>query len=601
MCGVAGVYAYSSSAPPVDRAELRAVRDHMAARGPDGSGEWFSDDRRVGLAHRRLSIIDLSERAAQPMASADGQLVISFNGEIYNYRKLREGLQSIGRVFRTESDTEVLLQLYEEYGEAMLHMLRGMYAFALWDGRKRAMLLVRDPFGIKPLYYANDYKTLRVASQVKALLQSPVDTSPEPAGRAGYYLWGSVPGPWTLYRGIRNLQAGHLMWVSEHGAQAPRPYCNIADVISQAAGQPSECTRADALEELRSALERSVAAHLVADVPVGVFLSAGLDSAMICSMVAATHAQPRALTLGFSEYAGTGDDEVPMAQALAAQLGADHTTTMVSRSDFRDDRDKLLAAMDQPSIDGVNTWFVARAAASQGIKVALSGLGGDELFGSYPSFKDVPRMHRLARPFSRVPGLGLGVRKLSAPLVSRLTSPKYAGLLEYGGTSGGAYLLRRGLYMPWELPKVMDPDMARQGWNDLQTIARLGITGAAQPDKPGNRLAVSAMEMSWYMRNQLLRDTDWASMAHSVEIRVPFLDLAFLKTAVPLFAAHPRLTKSTVAAAVVPALPAELLKRHKSGFTVPVREWITDAPGADRARGLRGWANQVLAAYDGAP
>src|SRR6185369_1805199 len=203
------------------------------------------------------------------------------------------------------------------------------------------------------------------------------------------------------------------------------------------------------------------------------------------------------------------------------------------------EREKLLAAMDQPSIDGVNTWFVARAAAAQGLKVAMSGLGGDELFGSYPSFRDVPRLNRLFAPCAHMPQLGLYTRRLSEPLLRRVTSPKYAGLLEYGGSLGGAYLLRRGLYMPWELPRVMDPDMARTGWRDLQMLARLDDAPSHIHGTMQERLAVSALEMSWYMRNQLLNDADWAGMAHSLEIRVPFVDVTLFGAAAPfLVTAH---------------------------------------------------------------
>lgn len=605
MCGIAGIYAYSGSAPPVDRAELRAVRDHMIARGPDGSGEWYSADGRVGLAHRRLSIIDLSERAAQPMASADGRLVISFNGEIYNYRELRSELQERGRVFTTESDTEVLLHLYDEHGAAMPGKLRGMFAFALWDARERALFMARDPFGIKPLYYADDGKTLRVASQVKALLQAPVDTRPEPAGHAGFFLWGSVPAPWTLYRGIRSLAPGHFMWVREQGAQQPQPYCLITDILAQAAAEPARGSEEDALEHIAAALQDSVKDHLVSDVPVGVFLSAGLDSAMIASMVSATGARPRTLTLGFAEHAGTINDEVPLAESIALQMHTQHTTLAVGRADFQAERSKLLHAMDQPSIDGVNTWFVARAAASQGLKVALSGLGGDELFGSYPSFREVPMLARLARPFATVPGLGLCVRRLSEPLLRHLTSPKYAGLIEYGGSLGGAYLLRRGLYMPWELPRVMDPEMARAGWRDLQTMARLDATSSAIRGNASQRLSISALEMSWYMRHQLLNDSDWAGMAHSLEIRTPLVDVRLLRQVAPWIASHPGSIKRKLAQHAAPGLPEVLLRKPKTGFTVPVREWL-GAPSTSN-RGLRGWAKAVLdeqsatrqAAYNG--
>ena len=220
MCGIAAIFNYRTG-QPVDHAELIAVRDHMSARGPDGAGEWYSADQRVGLGHRRLSIIDLSPTGAQPMANTDGTLVVTFNGEIYNYRELRSQLEQQGCRFRSASDTEVLLHLYEREGREMVHKLRGMYAFALWDSRKQGLFLARDPFGIKPLYCADDGKTLRIASQVKALLAGGgVDTSPEPAGHVGFFLWGHVPSPYTLYRGIRGLTAGTTLWVD--GTWQPR-------------------------------------------------------------------------------------------------------------------------------------------------------------------------------------------------------------------------------------------------------------------------------------------------------------------------------------------------------------------------------------------
>jgi asparagine synthase (glutamine-hydrolysing) len=397
MCAIAGLFAFNPSAPPADRTELRTIRDHMAARGPDGHGEWFSADGRVALGHRRLAIIDLSEGGAQPMMSADGQLVITFNGEIYNYRELRRELEAQGHVFRSGSDTEVLLHLYQAKGTAMLEQLRGMYAFALWDARKQALLLARDPFGIKPLYYtpaSTGQGTLRFASQVKALLAGGhVDTAPEPAGHTGYFLWGSVPAPYTLYRGIRALPAGHYLWVGGQGATEPVPFCQITDILAHAANNRARGTQGDALDAIGAAVRDSIAAHHVADVPVGMFLSAGIDSALITALSVAHGERPHALTLAFAEYVGSANDESPLAEQLSAQFGTRHATVMVRKADFIEQREQLLAAMDQPSIDGVNTWFGSKAAASQGIKVALSGLGGgDELFASYPSFAELPRM-----------------------------------------------------------------------------------------------------------------------------------------------------------------------------------------------------------------
>jgi asparagine synthase (glutamine-hydrolysing) len=586
MCGVAAAYAYAGSAPAIDRDELRAVRDHMAARGPDGAGEWFSPDGRVGLAHRRLAVIDLSERGAQPMASRDGRLVISFNGEIYNHRELRVQLERAGRVFASGSDTEVVLQLYEEHGTGMLAMLRGMFAFALWDARTREMLLARDAFGIKPVYYADHRGTFQAASQVKALLRADVDKRPEPAGHAGFFLWGSVPSPWTLYRGIRALPAGHFMRIGEQGVTEPQAFCIVSELVAQAAAQPARGSRQEALDAIGTALRSSIAAHLVADVPVGVFLSGGLDSALIAALMREPGVVPRSLTLGFAEYGHTPEDEAPHAQAVAAALGTSHETVWVRHADFDAQREQILAAMDQPSIDGVNTWFVARAARSAGIKVALSGLGGDELFASYPSFRQVPQLARRIGPFARIPGLGSFARRVANPVLRRLAAPKYAGLIEYGGTLPGAFLLRRALHMPWELPQLMDPDMARAGWEALQTLPRLQASTKAIPS---DRLAVSALEMSWYMRHQLLADADWAGMAHSLEIRVPLADVDLLRQTLPWFARHPDLSKQEVVRAAAPQLPASLFERPKIGFNVPVRQWL----GSTRARGLRDWSLQV--------
>jgi len=587
MCGIAGIYSYGGEL--VNRDELLAIRDAMISRGPDGAGLWLGAGDRVGLAHRRLSILDLSDAGAQPMRDPTTGNGIVFNGEIYNYRELKRELEAAGRVFHSHSDTEVLLHLYAAHGVNMLERLRGMYAFALWNEPEGSLFLARDPYGIKPLYYADDGHTIRFASQVRALLKGKVDVHPEPAGHAGFFLWGSVPEPFTLYRGIRALPAGHWMRVDGRGASRPVDHASVTKLLA-ASDEPTSLSRNDALAAIATAVRDSVAAHLVADVPVGVFLSAGLDSTMLAGC-AAMAGELRTVTLGFDEYAGSRDDEVPLAEETARVLGAQHTTVRVGRADFEAERERLLAAMDQPSIDGVNTWFVARATAAQGLKVALSGLGGDELFGSYPSFTDVPRMAKLFSPLAGIPGLGSTVRLALAPLIRHFTSPKYAGLIEYGGSLGGAYLLRRALFMPWELPVVLEPDMAREGWRALETRARLeaATTGIGNP-----RLAVSALEMIWYMRHQLLRDADWAGMAHSLEIRVPFVDMSLLAHVAPILAACPGISKREVAATVAPLLPPAIFGRPKTGFSVPVQDWLL-GPTARGERGLRGWAKVVYA------
>ncbi|MEK7821024.1 MAG: asparagine synthase (glutamine-hydrolyzing), partial [Pseudomonadota bacterium] len=295
MCGIAAQFAYRPAAPPVARASLLAVREAMAARGPDGAGLWLSDDGRVGLAHRRLAIIDLSDQGAQPMARSgrDGRVHVSYNGEIYNFRELRAAMEAQGERFATQSDTEVLLALYAREGDGFVARLRGMFAFVLWDEGQRRMLLARDPFGIKPLYYADGGGALRAASSVKALLAGGgIDTAPDPAGHAGFFMLGSVPEPHTLYKGVRALPAGHTLVVTERGVEAPKPYFFLRDAQCRAA-TGAEPSLADALRD-------SISAHMVADVPVGVFLSAGLDSTAIAAFAAECAGGPlEAVTLGF--------------------------------------------------------------------------------------------------------------------------------------------------------------------------------------------------------------------------------------------------------------------------------------------------------------
>lgn len=591
MCGLAGIYSYHEQSPPVDQAELMRMRECMIPRGPDGAGVWFSDDQRVGLAHRRLAIIDLSPAGAQPMHDPETGNWIVFNGEIYNHVALREQLNREGIVTRSHSDTEVLLKLYAHKGPAMLNMLRGMYAFAIWDARKRQMFLARDPFGVKPLYIADDGRTLRFASQVKALLAGQVDTRPEPAGHAGFLLWGSVPEPYTLYRGIRALLPGHWLCVADGKVGKPVCFNSPSQGLRQTPSAGPEAMEAT-LHQIAAAVRESVDAHMVADVPVGVFLSAGLDSTMLAAC-ASSLGTLRTLTLGFEEYKDSIHDEAALAGEVAQSLGAQHTLHRISAADFAHDRELLLAAMDQPSIDGVNTWFVAKAAAQQGLKVALSGIGGDELFGSYPSFEQVPRLRKALNGFTGSPLLGRMVRKGLSPLSGMLPSPKYAGLLEYGGTLEGGYLLRRALFMPWEIGALMDPEMAAAGLKELDTLSSM----AACTDGIGSeRLALSALEMQWYMKNQLLRDADWAGMAHSLEIRVPFVDMALLGQFVEIPALDPTQEKRMIARTVAPNLPEAVLNRPKTGFAVPIHQWLNpDAPNT--VSNHREWARVLYQSF----
>ena len=611
MCGLAAIFAYHQDAPPVDQDELLRMREHMHARGPDGCGLWLSENRKIGLAHRRLSIIDLSESAAQPMMDVNSGNVIVYNGEIYNYQELRSQLEKQGCRFKSTSDTEVLLHLYAEKGEDMIHDLRGMYAFVIYDPGENpgtcnslrvpgfssgssnpepSLFIARDPYGIKPLYIHDNGKTVRLASQVKALLAGgKIPKEKEPAGHAGFFLWGHVPEPYTLYKNIMAVEPGTTLRITPGKKFTPEKFCSIPEELVQASEHTEKCPAGKAREQLKNSLLDTIRAHLVADVPIGIFLSSGLDSTTITALASEVGADLHTVTLGFEEYKGTEKDEVPLAEEVARQYGAKHRTIWINREEFRHQYKKLLHAMDQPTIDGVNTFFVSMAARKAGLKVALSGLGGDELFGGYPSFSQIPKSVNILGWANSFPGLTTMSRRLSAPIISRLSSPKYAGLLEYGGSYEGTYLLRRALYMPWELSKVMDPDQARQGLQTLQTTQRLqqAVKGISIPHHK-----VSALETTWYMRNQLLRDADWASMAHSLEVRVPLVDLNLLRTAAPILKNLPLPGKQAMAQTPANSLPNTILNRAKTGFTVPVRDWLADQAGVQE-RGLRGWSRHI--------
>ncbi|MGC8550074.1 MAG: asparagine synthase (glutamine-hydrolyzing) [Acidobacteriaceae bacterium] len=600
MCGIAGIL---SPDPDPVKAPLVAenILASLARRGPDGNGLWRDSSSTLLFAHTRLAILDPTSRSDQPMHSPCGRYTLVFNGEIYNYRELRDQLSAKGHTFRTTSDTEVILALFAEQGTDMLPRLRGMFAIAIWDNRLHTLTLARDPLGIKPLYWATGAGSasplFAFASQVKTLRNIPgVDLAPNPAGHAGFYLWGSVPEPHTLYRGIRSLPAGSMLQVQCGQPPQIKPYAApLADLYEQNQGS-SPATRQEMLHRLHQILIESLAMHLRSDVPVATFLSAGRDSGAIASLAAELSAENvRALTLGFDEMRDTPLDEVPLAAEVAHTLNIHHDFQYIDRAHFIADREDLLDAMDQPTIDGINSYFIGKLTRQFGFKVALSGLGGDELFGGYPSFHQIPSSVHWLSAFRAVPRVGRAFRVVTAPLMKRLTSPKYAGLLEYGGSFGGAYLLRRGLYMPWELPHVIDPDMARLGWEQLSTVDELNSCirplDHLQRTNPRDFLRVALLELTFYMRAQLLRDTDWASMAHSVEIRVPFVDIQLLRDLVPLHLSHFPPLKRDITSCLKNHLPPSVLDRPKTGFTVPVREWIQYE--VQQERGLRSWARFI--------
>jgi asparagine synthase (glutamine-hydrolysing) len=513
---------------------------------------------------------------------------------------LRGGLEADGIAFRTTSDTEVLLALFAREGACMLRRLRGMFACAIWDTQTRELFLARDPYGIKPLYYTRTRAGLLFASQVKALLASGlVSAQCESAGLAGFYLWGSVPEPWTLFRDVFALPAGH--WLRVHAGVADGAVC-WHDIRLHWQGEGCETSAHELQDRVSEAVRDSVRAHLVADVPVSVFLSGGIDSATIAGLASELGAQVKGITIGFEEFAGRHENEVPVAAAIAAHYGLPHYVHWVSRAEFEQDIPRILDAMDQPSIDGVNTWFASKAAAECGYKVVLSGIGGDELFCGYSLFRQIPSQAALGRVLASIPGAMALLRAPCAVFAKLRSQPKLAGVPEFSGSLEGLYFLRRGLFLPAELPELLGVDRAREGLVRLDGFP----PGMASTRPRDGAAAVGLLDSTVYLRNQLLRDSDWASMGHSLELRTPLVDVALLETLGPFVSGFAgRAGKGMLAQSPKKPLPDLVVNRPKQGFSLPMAMWLSNsthmpagtdlavlaAPGTPWARR---WARAVI-------
>ncbi|HEX7190205.1 MAG TPA: asparagine synthase (glutamine-hydrolyzing) [Thermoanaerobaculia bacterium] len=567
MCGIAAIFAYSAGAQPVLREEIERINTRMVPRGPDDGGVWIAEGQRLALAARRLAIIDLSAEGSQPLRGVEGDATIVFNGEIYNHRELRARLEKRGARFHSRSDTEVVLQMYRRYGADCVELLRGMFAFAIWDERARRLFVARDPYGIKPLYFADDGKTFRCASTVKALLAGgAISRTRDAAGVAGFLMLGSVPEPFTIVKDIRAVEAGTSFFVDASGRHDERRYYSIARVFEHARHQQTIANLTTPEILLRELVTESIDQHLVSDVPIGVFLSAGIDSTTVAALAAARTPEPlRTITILFDAFRDREFNETRDAALVAESLGTQHTTRVVSREEFLGDLPRIFDAMDQPTIDGVNTWFVSKATAEQGLKVALSGIGGDELFGSYPAFRRVPRIRRIAK----------------IPLATKLLRhPKARAIPRLGRSDAGAYFLTRGLFLPEEIDA-----------GAFDVIAHIHRALDVDPGTDFGRVAT--LEASLYMRNQLLRDTDWASMAHSVEVRTPLIGSWLLRQVAPLLLSQGARCKQFFAASPDRPLPGAIKGRPKTGFQTPLREWLDLPPDGTSTR-MRSWAHMVL-------
>jgi asparagine synthase (glutamine-hydrolysing) len=591
VCGICG---FALAAKLSDAAALvRVMTGAMVHRGPDEDGFIACDPRAPGLAlgMRRLSIIDIAG-GHQPVWNETRDVAAVYNGELYNYRELRERLTLCGHRFATQSDTEILVHAWEEWGEDCLNEFRGMFAFALLDLRKRfatapVLFLARDPLGIKPLYYTQTSEGFAFASELRALVQAGI-TSQEISSDAitSYLLFGSISEPVTLLEGVFSLPPGHrlLLYVPDRRRiPRPRPWWDPhRSPAAKDSKKPSEFS--GAAKQLRPLLQDAVRKHLIADVPAGLFLSSGLDSSAIASLAAREQANIRSFTLSFP---GTNYDEAPLARLVAQRCGTNHTEVPLDGEAMIRRLDEAVASLDMPTMDGINTYFISWAAREVGLKVALSGLGGDELFCGYKTFVDTPKLQRLELLAQFVPG---PFRRITSPLVRSLgargSSPDAGGKAAAAWLMPSAlphpYFFTRLLFPPNELSRLTDPrfrpstisadgfslDPTWLGWLEL-------VADEARKLQPTG--GVSWMEMRTYMASTLLRDTDAVSMSRSLEVRVPLLDTPLVEFVFALpDEARQRAgaQKALLVEALRDILPPEILAQKKRTFTLPWEHWL---------------------------
>lgn len=607
MCGVAGTVGHFD-ATRVDA--VKAMNHAQQHRGPDDAGLWSSEPDPIGngqaheqahqargvvFGHRRLAIVDLSPAGHQPMIDAESGCVICFNGEVFNFLELRQELEAQGVHFDSHCDTEVILKAYARQGEAILSRLRGMFALAIWDPRKQAVLLVRDRLGIKPLYYATvgqgTEQALYFASELRSLLAtSHIARTIDPVGLATYLWNGVVIGPRTLIKGIQLLPAGTSMWVDLQGkSTTPKPFWQLPHA------KPSRDPAA-ARAALAHELERAVQMRLIADVPLGVFLSGGVDSSAIAAIATRASSTPvKTYNISFDE---ARYDESPYARAVASALHTEHQDVRLTATMFQRGLEGALESLDQPTFDAINTYFVSKAVREAGLTVALAGTGGDELYGGYSSFRDLPRAQRASRALAPVP---LALLNPAAALLTRLKTGtpgaippqtrwgKLGDVLASRGRLVDLYQTSYALFTRAFLGELMACPVPIDAVESGVPRERYQAVSQSIESDPALH-ATSTLELSFFLGERLLRDTDAASMAVALEVRVPLIDHVVIERLAEVpesMRFDPLGRKQLLRDLSLQGIDPTIFDRKKAGFELPLEVWCREQVGADIDATLR--------------
>jgi asparagine synthase (glutamine-hydrolysing) len=597
MCGISGVLAFKNSNFEVTAEYLTRMRDTMAHRGPDGAGLWISPNRRVGLAHRRLSIIDLSDAASQPMRSADGSLQIVFNGEIYNHAEIRRELESLGRRrWKTNhSDTEVILHAFEEWGIACLQKLRGMFAIAMWDAKVRRLWLIRDRIGVKPLYYSIHHGRITFASEIKALLQDADQARAVNEEALFHYLsFLTTPAPNTLFEGIHKLPPGSFLTIDADGRRHQERYWDVLEHTTPLTGMQDE----EIAERLLAELRRSVAFRTVSDVPVGVFLSGGIDSSTNAALFSECAREGvNTFSVGYDQNYRGCQSELPLARQMASRIGAAHHEQVLTQQDFLDFLPRMIYLQDEPIADPVcmPVYFLSKLARDHGVVVAQAGEGSDELFWGYEHWKQILKLIRWNE--YPVPNAVRKMGLLALTMLGKSRGPAYE-LLWRASTRlpvfwGGAYAFTQRGKLDALSPRLRSRFRGESSWQAIRPMHERFMQNAWEktPVK-----WMTYLDLNLRLPELLLMRLDKMGMGASLETRVPFLDHKFVELAMSIpekVITGGNESKHILKKAVRGLIPDEIIDRRKQGFGVPIQEWFLGKSGEFARRELSDFCDKT--------
>tara|TARA_B100002019_G_scaffold39811_1_gene33355 strand:+ start:8342 stop:10138 length:1797 start_codon:yes stop_codon:yes gene_type:complete len=570
MCGISGIFNFKKKFINQQLIVQKIVK-FQNRRGPDKSGIWESQCEKVIFGHNRLSIIELSNKGDQPFISLDQNLVITYNGEIYNFKDLKKELIENKVKFKSNSDTEVIIEGYKFWGLDFLQKLRGMFAFAIWDKKNQKLILARDPFGIKPLYYINYNNVFYFASQIKSLLLiNDIKFNISNAGLLSYYSWGNLQEPLTLYKEIKSLEKGTCYVIDNTLNIKKINYANLKQEILSTDSMNFKNEK-DKFLYLKDAIKETVNLHNISDVPRAVLLSSGIDSNVILNAMSdKDKLNCSALTLDFKYTKQFNETELAKENSKINNIN--HLINNINPKEFSKLIEHFYEDMDSPTNDGFNTYLISYLSKKYNFKVILSGIGGDELFFSYPSFKVIPRLNKLMQFIPKISVIDYFMkRNLYSFLKKNKFKTKLAGIYDYGRDLNSSFMLLRSLFLPYEIREFLNETELNEA---NEEINHMKISMNEISDFKDDRISIMYLEMKYYLCSKLLRDADWTSMSHSVELRTPFVDWHFFKKVLPFLKSREEFSKSILLDSFPNSITKKLKKRKKTGFMIPYQSYL---------------------------